>query len=371
MCQTSAMSTAGQPPAAAPPLGAYTLPGRVADPRPAIGQAQTAEHLGLGTIWIGERYGTKDVGVLGGAIAQATATIEIGTAISHFLFRHPLSLASMTTTLQALSGGRFKLGVGRSVAPAWRAAGLPQMSNRILGDLADIHRRLIRGEKVKYDGPAGTFPSLRLGDVPDIEPPPLLLAAIGPNTLELAGRSFDGAILHPFLTTSAVNASVERVRAGAEAAGRDPHSVKVAATVVVAPDLTDAAELAVVGGRAVSYYQIPEFGELLAGVNGWDRARLEQLRSHPLLADLRGSADSHFTKDDLAEISRSLPQEWLSEGAAIGSAHACATRLQEYLDAGADEIIVHGAVPGLLGPTLQHLRELGDQSLSSPTVVSS
>jgi probable F420-dependent oxidoreductase len=350
------MSEAELPTTHAPPLGAYTLPGRVADPRPAIGQALTAEHLGLGTIWIGERYGTKDVGVLGGAIAQATSTIEIGTAISHFLFRHPLSLASMATTLQALSGGRFKLGVGRSVAPAWRAAGLPQMSNRILADLADIHRRLIRGEKVKYDGPAGSFPSLRLGDVPDITPPPLLLAAIGPKTLELAGRSFDGAILHPFLTARAVASSAERVRAAAEAAGRDPDDARVVATVVTAPDLTADQELAVVGGRAVTYYQIPEFGELLAAVNGWDEAGLERLRSHPLLADLRGAADSHFTKDQLAEVSRSLPDEWLREGAAVGSAGACAARLQKYLDAGADEIIIHGAVPDLLGPTMQHFR---------------
>ena len=338
------------------PLGAYTLPGRVADPRPAIGQAQVAEHVGLATAWIGERYGTKDVGVLAGAIAQATSTIKIGTAVSHFLFRHPLALASMATTLQALSGGRFMLGIGRSVAPMWGAVGLPKMTNQVLADLADIHRRLCRGEKVGYDGPAGRFPALRLGDVPEITPPPILLAAIGPKTLELAGRHFDGAILHPFLTTDAVHQSVERVRAGAEATGRDPASVHVYATVVTAPDLTEEHELAVVGGRAVTYYQIPEFGELLARVNGWDLAGLDELRAHPMLAGLRGAADSRFTKGQLADVSRSLPQEWLIEGAAIGSARVCAERLQQYLDAGADEIIIHGAVPELLGPTLQHFR---------------
>jgi len=337
-------------------FGAYTLPGRVADPRPAIGQAVEAERLGLGAVWIAERYGTKDVGVLGGAIAQATSAITIGTAISHFLFRHPLALASMATTLQALSDGRFVLGVGRSVAPTWSAAGLPQMTNQVLSDLADIHRRLVRGEKVKYDGPAGSFPSLRLGDVPDIAPPPVLLAAIGPKTLELAGRAFDGAILHPFLTTRAVGESVAKVRAGAEAAGRDPASVKVVATVVTAPDLPEEQELAVVGGRAVTYYQIPLFSELLASVNGWNRDGLVTLRSHPMLAGLRGAADSRFTKDQLAEVSRSLPQEWLVEGAAVGSAEQCASRLHQYLDAGVDEIIIHGATPDELGPLTAALR---------------
>jgi probable F420-dependent oxidoreductase len=339
------------------PLGAYVLPGRVSSPTLAIGQAEMAEHLGLATIWISERYGTKDLGVLGGAISQATSRISIASGVGHFLFRHPLVLAGMSMTLQALSGERFMLGIGRSVGPMWGAVGLPKMTNQALIDCGDIHRRLCRGEKVKYDGPAGRFPSLRLGDLPDVTPPPILLAAIGPKTLDVAGRHFDGAILHPFLTVDAVRASVDKVRAGAEQAGRDPDSVKIYATVVTAPDLTEAQELAVVGGRAVTYYQIPEFGDLLARVNGWDPAGLNALRSHPMLANLRGSADNLFTKDQLAEVSRSLPQEWLYEGAVIGSAATCATRLREYLAAGASEILIHGAVPDLLGPTIQHFRE--------------
>jgi alkanesulfonate monooxygenase SsuD/methylene tetrahydromethanopterin reductase-like flavin-dependent oxidoreductase (luciferase family) len=95
---------------------------------------------------------------------------------------------------------------------------------------------------------------------------------------------------------------------------------------------------------------------LLARTNGWDVAAIAQLRAHPMLENLRGAADSVFTKDQLAEVSRALPHEWLSEAAAVGSAEACAARLHEYLAAGADEILVHGAVPDLLGPTLQHFR---------------
>lgn len=316
-----------------------------------------ADHLGLSTVWISERYGSKDLGVLGGAIAQATTNVKIASGVAHFLFRHPLVLSSLALTMQALSGGRFMLGVGRSVGPMWKAVGLPPMTSQALIDCADIYRKLCAGEKVRYNGPAGSFPSLRLGDVPEVTTPPIALAAIGPKTLDIAGRHFDGVILHPFLTTDAVRTSVARVRAGAEAVDRDPSTVKVYATVVVAPDLTDAQELAVVGGRAVTYYQIPNFGELLAGVNGWDLSGLSNLREHPMLVGLRGSADNHFTKDQLAEVSRSLPEKWLHEGAAIGSAAVCARRLQDYLDAGVDEIIIHGAVPELLGPTLQHFNQ--------------
>ena len=146
------------------------------------------------------------------------------------------------------------------------------------------------------------------------------------------------------------------MRAGAEAAGRDPDAVKVVATVVTAPDLTEEQELAVVGGRAVTYYQIPEFGELLAGVNGWDPAglgRCGRTRCWPTCA-ARPTTSSRRTSWPTSAVR--CPRSGCTEGAAIGSAGVCADRLREYLAAGADEILIHGAVPDLLGPTLQHFR---------------
>lgn len=338
-------------------LGVYVLPGRVNDPRPAIGQAQTAEHLGFGTVWIGERYGTKDMGALAGAIGQATQRIKIGTAITHFMVRHPISLASAAMTIQALTGGRFSLGVGRSVPALWKAMGLPNTNNAILTDSVEMLRTLCRGEKVSYDGPAGRFPSMRLGDLPDAPVPKVHLAAIGPKTLALAGQYYDGAILHPFLTAEAVGRSAQIVREAALAAGRNPADVKVIATVVTAPDLTEHEEAAVVGGRAVTYFQIPAFGDLLAGINHWDTRALEKLRSHPQLKNLKGSADNVFTRAELVEVSKLLPSDWLQTGAAVGRSGVCAARLREYLDAGADELILHGSTPELLGTVLQHCRD--------------
>lgn len=339
-------------------LGAYVLPGRVSDPRPAIDQARAAEQLGLGSVWIGERYGTKALGPLAGAIGQATQRVRIGSAITHFAVRHPIALASTAMTLQALTNGRFALGVGRSVPPLWKAFGLPAMSNAVLTDSAMMLRSLCRGEKVRYDGPAGRFPSLRLGDLPSAPPPPVLLAAIGPRSLELAGQQFDGTILHPFLTPEAVERSAIRARRAASEAGREPGAVRVYAIVVVAPDLPEREEAEIVAARAVTYFQIPGFGERLAGVNDWSDEPLAKLRAHPLLADLRGSADGAFTRDQLLGVSELLPPEWLESAAAFGSARHCAERISAYLAAGADEVILHGSTPELLGPTLQHLREL-------------
>ena len=196
---------------------------------------------------------------------------------------------------------------------------------------------------------------MRLGDLPDASPPPVVFAAIGPKSLELAGRHFDGVLLHPFLTAEAVGRAANAVRVAASEAGRDPAAVRVYATVVVAPDLAPVDEEAVMGGRAVTYFQIPKFGEQLAVANGWGTEPLARLRAHPILAGVRGSADNVFTRDQLTEVSRLLPEEWLESGAAVGSASRCARRLQEYLDAGADELVLHGSTPELLGPVLQHV----------------
>lgn len=331
-------------------LGAYTLPGRVSDPRAAVGQAVAAERLGLRTLWLSERWGTKDLGVITGALSQITSTVRIASGITHFQSRHPALLASLAMTAQALSDGRFILGVGRSVDAMWAAVGLPRSTNASIVDHADIFRRLCRGEKVRYDGPAGRYPSLRLNDVPDQPVPPLVLAAIGPKGLELAGRHFDGVLLHPFLTPTAVAQSVAVVRDAERSASRPAGSVRVYATVVVACGLPAADELAVMGARAVTYYQIPGFGERLAQVNGWDVDSLQRLRSHPLLAGIRGAADSVLTREELVEVASVLPSEWISEAAAVGSAGNCHEVFERYREAGADELVLHGSTPDQLGP---------------------
>jgi probable F420-dependent oxidoreductase len=307
----------------------------------------------MGTVWLSERWGTKDLGVIAGALSQTTSSVRIASGITQFLVRQPAVLASMAMTAQSLTGGRLVLGFGRSVASLYRAAGLPAMTSQVLIDSADMLRRLCKGEKVSYDGPAGTFPSLRLADVPDAPVPPLVLAAIGPKTLELAGAHFDGVLLHPFLTPDAVGRSAQIARRAAETAGRNPAELTVYATVVTASGLPAEEEAAVVGGRAVTYFQIPGFGEQLAAVNGWDAAPLRRLRQHPQLAGIRGAADSVRTREQLTEAADALPREWLASASAVGSLADCARKLDEFFGAGADELVLHGSTPDQLGEVVR------------------
>jgi 5,10-methylenetetrahydromethanopterin reductase len=333
-------------PAAGEPLGCYVLPGGVSDPAQGIGQAQDAERLGLGAVWIGERYDTKDLPSLAGAIGQATARVRIGAAVTSPGLRHPMVLASLGQTLQALTGGRFTLGLGRSAAWRWRAYGVAAPTLASMGDTAVILRRLWAGETVRYTGPAGTFPELRLAQRAAVAPPRLLLAAVGPRTLALAGSHFDGALLHPLLTPDAVARSVALARAGAESVGRDPDAVCCVAAVVTACDVDAAATDLAIRARAAGYFHVAGLGDALVAANGWDRRALAAYRDLPVFAGLEGrQADKVLSRAQLVESSRSLPDAWIAEASVAGDGPRCAARLHVYLDAGADELILHGSTP--------------------------
>ena len=345
-------------PAAVPgrALGAYVLPGGVTDSSRASGQARAAERIGLATLWISERLGFRDLGAVAGAIGQATTTMRIGSAVTPFQTRHPAVLASLASTLQSLTKGRFLLGLGRGGSWLTGLGVMPTASAAMVVDTASILRRLWAGQTVTYHGPAGRYPAMRLEGLPAVAPPPLLMAALGPRSLRLAGQHFDGVILPAFLTPRAVEQMTSTTRDAAAAAGRDPRDVRVYATVITmaspAPD-----DLDILAGRAVTYLQPPVHGERILHLNGWDLAPLTRLRAHPLIAGLGGAlADQAYSPRDLATVGQLIPRHWLTSSTAAGSPRRCAERLAEYLEAGADELILHGTPPDRLEPAVTAYR---------------
>jgi 5,10-methylenetetrahydromethanopterin reductase len=340
-------------------LGAYVLPGAAHDPVSGIAQAEATERMGFGTVWIGERYDTKDLGALGGALSQVTRRVQVAAGITHPYLRHPMVLASMGQTLQALTGGRFLLGLGRSASWRWAAYGQPSPTLAALADIAGILRRLWDGQTVEYDGPLGRFPQLRLPVVLDAAPP-LLLAAIGPKTLALAGRCYDGVILHPLLTPEAVRRSADIVRTAAQEAGRDPDSVRCYATVLCAPEVSDAERQLAIEARAAGYLSLPGLGDSLARINGWEEADLARYRGQRLLAELGTKpADKNLTRAELIKLCEGMPASWLASCTAAGTARQTASVLARYLAAGADELILHGVVGEGLAPLADYLAAEG------------
>jgi probable F420-dependent oxidoreductase len=341
-------------------LGAYVLPGAAHDPAAGIDQAKATERMGLGTVWIGERYDTKDLGALAGALSQVTRRVQVSAGITHPYLRHPMVLASMGQTLQALTGGRFRLGLGRSASWRWAAYGQPSPTLAALEDIASILRRLWDGQPVEYDGPLGRFPQLRLPVVLQAEPPQLLLAAIGPKTIALAGRCYDGVILHPLLTPEGVRRSADILHASAAAAGRDPASVRCYTTVLCAPAVSDEQRRLAIEARAAGYLSLPGLGDSLARINGWSEAGLAKYRSQRLLTELGTKpADKFLTRAELISLCDGMPASWLPSCTAAGPVQETASALAGYLAAGADELILHGVVGDGLTPLADYLAAEG------------
>jgi 5,10-methylenetetrahydromethanopterin reductase len=346
-------------------FGTYILPGRVNDPRRGIDEAREAERLGLGCVWISERFALKEPAVLAGSVSEATSRIRI-TGTFYATMRHPLVTASIANMMQSMSGDRFRVMFARASPAFMKMLGSPSITMDRLGDAISILRRLWAGETVIYEGILGNFPSIRLTDKYDGPPPPIIFTAIGPKSLEFAGVCCDGVLLHPFISPAGVRNSARIVRAAAEKAGRDPMAVRIYHNIIVAPDLSQEEEDAVVRGRAITYFEVPGFGELIAKINGWDTSVLDRIRAHPQIAGLNGKlADQAFTRQELVEVGRILPQQWIDEGAAVGPAAQCADQLMAYLEAGADEIVLHGSAPKDMGPLTKELkRALANSALS-------
>jgi alkanesulfonate monooxygenase SsuD/methylene tetrahydromethanopterin reductase-like flavin-dependent oxidoreductase (luciferase family) len=120
--------------------------------------------------------------------------------------------------------------------------------------------------------------------------------------------------------------------------------------VAVAPDRSPEDAALAICARAAGYFQLRGLGDALAAANGWAESDLERYRAQPKLAELgKRSADKTLTRDELIEVSRAMPQDWLPSSSAVGDRDTCAARLDEYLDAGADELVLHGSAAEHLG----------------------
>lgn len=130
-----------------------------------------------------------------GAAAQATSRIPLMTYVTCPTFRyHPAVVAQKAATMQLLSRGRFRLGLGSGenlnehiIGAGWPAA---RVRLDMLGEAADIIRRMFTGAYVSHHGAHYDIENARLWDVPD-EPPPIGIAVSGPRSCELAGRYGD------------------------------------------------------------------------------------------------------------------------------------------------------------------------------------
>jgi len=197
------------------------------DPQSQLRLTQHAEALGFDVVWVAEAYGSDSPTVLAWLAAQ-TSRIAVGSAVMQIPARTPAMTAMTAATLDLLSGGRFRLGLGVSgpqVSEGWHGVRFAQplaRTREYLGVVgAALSRRTLtfEGSHYRLPLPDGPGKALKLTLAPVSEHIPTYLAAVGPRNLELAGELTDGW-LAVFYAADFAGEQLAAVRAGRERAGR-------------------------------------------------------------------------------------------------------------------------------------------------------
>ncbi|GAA2660059.1 MULTISPECIES: TIGR03564 family F420-dependent LLM class oxidoreductase [Actinosynnema] len=225
-----------------------------------VDQAREAADAGLARAWISQATGWDALTAI--AVAGAAAPgVELGTAVVPVPQRHPLVLAAQALTAQAATGGRLTLGIGAGIGMMVSGAfGLPtdHPVDRMREHLTAL-RPLLRGEPVEHRGKWITAAGAVA--VPPTPAPPVLLAALGPRMVDLAGEAADGAITWMAGPRNLGEHIVPRLAAAAARAGRTAPRV-VAGLPVCVTDHPDDAR-ARVADRFGLAGQVPEYRAVL------------------------------------------------------------------------------------------------------------
>ncbi|GAA0221991.1 LLM class F420-dependent oxidoreductase [Saccharothrix mutabilis subsp. mutabilis] len=309
--------------------------------------AREADRLGWSVVWAAEAYGSDVPTVLAWVAAQ-TERIDVGSAILQIPARTPAMTAMTAATLDTLSGGRFRLGLGVSgpqVSEGWHGVRFDKPLGRTR-EYVDIVRAALRREKLRYDGehyrlplPDGPGKALTLTVHPVREHIPIYLASVGPKNLELTGEIADGW-LGVFFSPEHSAASLDALRAGRAKAGRTMEGFDVVPTVplVVGEDW-----------RACADTVRPYAALYVGGMGSREKNFYNALAVRMGFAAEAAEVQEKYLARDYQGAMAALPVEFLDSTSLLGTRERIAERMKAYAEAGVTTLT--------LSPMLQDLEQ--------------
>lgn len=196
-----------------------------------------AEEAGFASVWIPQIPDDFDALTAVTLVGEQTSRIEIGTAVVPIQPRHPIALAQQALATQAVCGGRLSLGLG--VSHHWVVEdmlGLPyDKPVATMRDYLDVLDAALTGPGT-VDVENDHFRVHNPLDITDVTPTPVLLAALGPVMLRLAGERTDGTILWMADEKAIASHVVPTITRAADAAGRSAPRVVAGIPVCLCGD---------------------------------------------------------------------------------------------------------------------------------------
>ncbi len=315
--------------------------------------AREADRCGYAVTWAAEAYGSDAATVLAWVAAQ-TDQIDVGSAIFQIPGRTPANTAMTAATLDTLSGGRFRLGLGVSgpqVSEGWHGVRFDKPLARTREYVAIVRKALAR-ERLTFYGEFFTLPlpdgpgkALTLTVHPVRDRIPIYLAAVGPRNLELAGEIADGW-LAIFFDPDNAGENLSHLRAGREKAGLSMDGFDVVPTVpvIIGDDIEACAEpvraycalyIGGMGSREKNFYNA------LAVRMGFGEAAAQ-------IQDL-------YLARDYAGAAAAVPLEFIQRTSLIGPPDTIIERLKSYAAAGVTTLTI-ATYSGTLEQRLETVR---------------
>src|SRR4051812_20715891 len=309
------------------PVGSFIAGGRSIER--AIERVRRAEELGYDCVYA-THIAERDSLALIEAYAARTERIHVGTGVTPIYSRTPVAMAQTAATIDELSGGRIRLGLGVSHKPTvegWYGQKLEKPVTA-MREYVGIVRAILRGEDPP---PSERWPTafhfMGYEARADL---PIYVAALSPRMLRLAGEIADGVILWLCNHHYVRSVVVPEVTKGLERAGRSIDDFDIVAAVPAA--VTDDAETARARLRQdlIPYFSLPFY-----------RAMIER---EGFGEDIAGF-DAAMQKGDTESAAAAISDEFLQTLTAIGTQDEALAAVERYRDAGTTSPCI-GGVPG-------------------------
>jgi F420-dependent oxidoreductase-like protein len=261
-----------------------------------IGRAQTAERLGYESIWTSQLPDARDTSLVLAAYAAATKRVGLGTGVLPIYTRHPTAMAQMAATLDEMSGGRFILGIGISHKVTVESMWGMHLDGPVdaMREYLDIVRTSLRDGSCAIEGKYFTARWAYSGPRrPDL---PIMISALNPRMLDLAGEHADGVVLWMCSPAYIRDHVVPAVTAGRKKAGKPLEGFEIVAAVPVCLTTDRAAAQAVFRQTVERYANLPYYRKMM-DASGFAAELAAGEVSEGMLDELGGIGDETQVRD--------------------------------------------------------------------------
>ncbi|OLE72733.1 MAG: LLM class flavin-dependent oxidoreductase [Chloroflexi bacterium] len=269
-----------------------------------VARAKAAERLGFESVWTTQMPDARDASLVLAAYASHTQRVKLGTGVLPIYTRHPTAMAQMAASLDELSGGRFILGLGVSHKVTVEGMWGLRLENPVdaMREYLTIVRTTLRDGGCGFEGRYFTgrvaYSGPRRADLP------IMISALNPRMLQLAGELADGIVLYMCTPAYVRDHVVPAIRAGREKVGKTLDGFDIVAAVPVSLTSDRAAAHDVFRKTVARYAALPYYRKMM-DASGLKEALEQDRVDERVLDELAGVGDPERVRDAVARYRES------------------------------------------------------------------